>query len=75
MSDGTMGYSDVPASYGICIRQLPDGGPQAKAVALPDELAAQIVKEQWIPYKISRQDPVDRVSHVDGSRAHSFDWR
>lgn len=28
--------------------QLPDSGPYTKAVALPDELAAQILKEQFV---------------------------
>ena len=44
---GTLGYSEIPASYGIRTYQLPGSGPHLKAVALPDELAAQIVKEHF----------------------------
>ena len=43
---GTLGYSEIPASYGICSYQLSGSGPHVEAVALPDELAAQIVKDQ-----------------------------
>ena len=43
---GTVGYSDFPAGYGICACRLPGSGPQLKAVALPGELAPQIVKER-----------------------------
>ena len=43
---GTVGYTEFPASSGIDADQLPGRGPRLKAVALPDELAAQIVKER-----------------------------
>ena len=37
---------DVPAVYGVFSCQLPGSGPSFQAGALPDELAAQIVKDQ-----------------------------
>jgi len=46
---GTFGSSDVPAGYGILDYQSPGSGPSSQAVALPDELAAQIVKERSVP--------------------------
>ena len=47
---------DVPAIYGICAGQFPGRGPLSEAGALPDELAARIVKEQVKPGRTVSRD-------------------